>query len=149
MIRLRCSKSGKLTTKNNIFGHPDIGLLIFRVLISSALYINHGHEKLFHFEEMREKIADPFHFGGLPTLLIAGISDVLGSFMLFIGYKTRLAALLIAINTLTAFIYVQHLHITELRGEIAFLYLCASLSLIFTGAGKYSLDHRQSQSIQP
>lgn len=126
--------------KKNTFFNTDIGLFIFRMMISCILYINHGHEKLFHFSEMLEKIADPLHIGKLPGLLWAAFSDVFCALLLLAGFKTKIASSVIALNTLAAFILVQHGDLTTYRGEIALLFFSSSLLLLFTGPGLYSLD---------
>lgn len=130
-----------------VFLNTDCGLLIFRVIISLVLYINHGHEKLFHFSEMLVKIADPLHIGKLPGLLFATFSDVFCAALILIGYKTKLASSVIAFNTFIAFILVQKLDVTIFRGEIAILFFSCSLLLCFTGPGLYSIDKYQKQII--
>lgn len=124
--------------KNNIYA--EYGLLIFRVLLSLMLYINHGHEKLFHFDQMLAKIPDPLHIGKMPGLLLATFTDVLCSFFLLVGFRTKAAAVMVAFNTLAAFILVQHMEITSLRGEIAALYFCGAMLLAFAGPGLFSID---------
>jgi len=120
--------------------NSDSGLLVFRVIVSLTLYINHGHEKLFHFSEMLVKIADPLHIGKLPGLLFATFSDVFCAALILIGFKTKAASLVIALNTFIAFILVQHLDVTTYRGEIALLFFSCTLLLCCTGPGLYSLD---------
>ncbi|WP_079242025.1 DoxX family protein [Chryseobacterium indologenes] len=126
--------------KITIFFNRDKGLFFFRMIISMILYINHGHEKLFHFSEMLSKIADPLHIGKLPGLLFAAFSDVFCALLLLLGFKTKIASFVIAFNTLVAFILVQHGDVTTFRGEIALLFFSSSLLLFFTGPGIYSLD---------
>ncbi len=124
----------------------DLGLLLFRVMVSAVLYINHGHEKLFDFSGMLNRIADPLHIGKLPGLLFATFSDVVCAALVFIGFRVRLAAAFIALNTFLAFVLVQKLDVTSFRGEIALLYFCCSLLLCFTGGGAYGLErasHKQ------
>jgi putative oxidoreductase len=125
----------------------DSGLLIFRVLVSLTLYINHGHEKLFHFSEMLVKIADPLHIGKLPGLLFATFSDVFCMTLVLIGFKTKVAALVITFNTLVAFVLVQHIDVTAFRGEIALLYFCCYLLISYIGPGLYSFDNYKKSRI--
>lgn len=120
--------------------NSDSGLLAFRVLVSLILYINHGHEKLFHFSEMLVKIADPFHIGKLPGLLFATFADVICAAFILIGFKTKTASMIVALNTFIAFTLVQHLDVTTYRGEIALLFFSCTLLLCCTGPGLYSID---------
>jgi len=62
--------------------------------------------------------------------------------LLIIGLARRWAALIIGINTGVAFTLVHKMHLSgEHNGELAWLYLAASLTLFFAGAGKFSIDH--------
>jgi putative oxidoreductase len=58
------------------------------------------------------------------------------------GLVTRLAALVIVLNLLVVFIFLLHGSFTESTGEMVYLYLGGFIVLLFTGAGKLSIDAR-------
>lgn len=49
----------------------DLRLLAFRIGIGGMLFINHGMEKIFHYDEMLKWFPDPFDIGRLPGFIVA------------------------------------------------------------------------------
>ncbi len=120
----------------------NLALLTLRVLVGASLFLRHGLEKVTGFSQMAQHFPNPLHIGAPASLAFALVSDALCSLLLVIGLATRWAALIIAINTGVAFTLVHKMHLSgEHNGELAWLYLAASLTLFFAGAGKFSIDH--------
>ena len=120
----------------------NLALLTLRVLVGTSLFLSHGLEKIRGFSQMAQHFPNPLHLGAPSSLAFALVSDALCSLLLVIGLATRWAALIIAINTGVAFALVHKMHLSgEHNGELAWLYLAASLTLFFAGAGKFSIDH--------
>lgn len=118
----------------------DIGLLLLRIWLAIGLFTNHGWEKLFRFNEMLEKFPDPLLLGKTPGLIFALICDGICSILVALGLFTRISSALIAINMSVAFFIFWKSQISEIHGELPFIYLGAYLFLLFSGAGKFSLD---------
>jgi putative oxidoreductase len=136
---------------------PDYGLLILRVALGFSMLLLHGRGKMLNFSGTAEKMAGLYGMPGnvnaslaifaevvCSTLLIAGllIAGLLIAGLLIAGLFTRFAALILAITMGTAFFFV---HKSSLiagpgSGELAMVYLIAYITLLFTGAGKYSVD---------
>jgi len=125
--------------KNN-----DLGLLILRLTIG-VLMLFHGIAKIIH------------GIGGIKGLLLSkGLPQVLGygvyigeiiiPILLIIGYRTRIASILYAINMLFALFLVHSADIFSVNKtggwavELIGLYLLGAVALYFTGAGKYALS---------
>lgn len=117
----------------------DIGLLIFRIGISS-LMLTHGIPKLINFFGS-EKIsfADPIGLGEVTTFTLAVFSEFLCSVLILIGLGTRLAVIPL-IFTMAVIILVVHISDGFGSQELPLLYLLGFLFLFFSGSGKYSLD---------
>jgi putative oxidoreductase len=123
----------------------DVGLLVLR-LTGLMLAIGHGWSKITNpgmMAGMLEKIGMP-----APHLLawLAAIGEFGGGLLLTLGLLTRFGAFLVVAVMSVALIQV-HLHdplFTPMTGggakEPALLYLLPALTLLFTGAGRFSLD---------
>jgi putative oxidoreductase len=121
--------------------HYDLGLLILRVTFGLALCILHGWGKIVHFSQMSAHFPDPLHIGSTPTLLFAILSDVISALLVVLGLGTRWAALIIAINTGAAFSLAHKFALGGPHsGELPMLFCCWAITLVITGAGRFSLD---------
>ena len=123
----------------------DFGLLVLRIVFGMALLLKHGLEKPAHFAQMAAHFPDPIHIGPVPSLVIALFSDSICSALVVLGLLTRWASLFIFGNLLVAWAFVHHFALFGRgadHGELIVLYLGASLALVFTGAGRFSLDAR-------
>jgi len=81
---------------------------------------------------------------GLPSSANVGLAvfaEVVCSALLIAGLFTRFAALALAITMGSAFFFVHKSALVgEHSGELAMVYLIAYVTLLFTGAGKFSVD---------
>lgn len=120
---------------------PAFGLLILRLSVGLSMLLLHGRGKLLNFSATAAKF--PALFGLSPTVNagLAVFAEVVCSALLILGLFTRFAALMLAITMSTAFFMVHKQALTgEHSGELALVYLFAYLTLLFTGAGKFSMD---------
>ncbi|WP_424493595.1 DoxX family protein [Salinimicrobium sp. GXAS 041] len=118
----------------------DFGLLFFRIAISS-LMLTHGIPKLIRFfgsEEIR--FANPIGLGETSSFALTVFAEFLCSVLIIIGLGTRLAAIALIITMAVAALIV-HMPDGFARQELPLLYLAGYILLLFTGSGKYSLDH--------
>jgi putative oxidoreductase len=138
-----------------IFGAPtgrarEIGLTILRVAVG-AIFIAHGAQKFFLLGI--PAVAGGFAQGGIPMAsfmapLIASV-ELLGGIALVAGLLTRVAALG------TAFVMLGAMSLVHMKGgfflpagiEYTVVLLSASVALILTGPGRFSLDARLGRRV--
>ncbi|MDO1500741.1 DoxX family protein [Winogradskyella maritima] len=118
----------------------DLGLLILR-LGFGGLMLTHGIPKLEMLNDP-SSFGDPIGLGSTISLILCLIGEVLAPALLIIGFKTKLAAIPAAI-TMAVAAFVVHGNDPLQNKEMALLYLITFTALIFTGAGRYSIDGRK------
>jgi putative oxidoreductase len=105
------------------------------------MLFNHGLDKLLTFSEKSGGFADPLGIGSTLSLALAVFAEVVCAAMLTIGLFGRLAALGLAITMAVAFFIVHQGALSgEGSGELAFIYLAGSVTLLLAGPGSFSLD---------
>ena len=124
----------------------DIGKLILRFSIAS-LMLFHGFTKLFNGIDGIKFLVTK---AGLPEFVAYGVymGEIVFPILIIFGLFTRISSLFFALTMIFA-IFLAHsseLFVLGKTGglviELPLLYLLASISLMFIGAGKYSLDAR-------
>jgi len=118
--------------------NTDLGLLVLRISIG-GLMLFHGVSKILH--------GISFLVENMGTFAYAVyIGEVLAPIAILVGFRTRIAAVIFAINCITA-IAVAHAQdifsISDHGGyanELLMLYLLGAIALFFTGAGKYAVS---------
>jgi putative oxidoreductase len=120
---------------------PDYGLFILRVALGFSMLLLHGRVKMLNFSSMADKFAILPGVPGNVNLGLAIFAEVVCSALLIAGLFTRFAALVLAITMGTAF-FLHHKAalVGPQSGELAMVYLIAYVTLLFTGAGKFSVD---------
>jgi putative oxidoreductase len=117
----------------------DVGPLLLRLAVG-IIFILHGISKL----GALDKTASFFAGIGIPAAgFAAGLVAVVelgGGILLILGLFTRQASLLLAIVMIVAILTVK-LKMGFPAMDIDVVLLAGSLSLLFTGPGKYSLMH--------
>ncbi|MBZ4035553.1 DoxX family protein [Flavobacterium sp. 17A] len=118
--------------------NTDLGLLLLRISVG-GLMLFHGVSKLIHGISFLVENMGAFGYA-------VYIGEVLAPVLILIGFRTRIAAVLLAITCVVA-IATAHAQdifsISEHGGyalELLMLYLLGSLALFFTGAGKYAVS---------
>ena len=120
----------------------SFGLLVLRVA-GLSLFLKHGWEKLSGYSTMVQHFPDPIHIGAHASLAYAMFSDGICSVLIILGLATRLAAAVILINILTAFVFVHHAaYFSNSHVELLALYIVIFATLLFTGPGRFSIDER-------
>lgn len=127
----------------------DVGLLIIRIIALSLAF--HGFHKLSNLSGTAAGFAHVPVGSSAPTFfaLFAGLVQLLVGIFLFIGLFTRWAGLA---GTLLFLFIILAVNIPfggfmdaktgGLAFEPALLYFTVSIALFFTGAGRYSIDHK-------
>lgn len=122
----------------------DIGLLITRIAVG-LLMLPHGIAKI---SKGVGGISEELIEHGIPGFIAYGvyIGEIVAPLLLLVGYRTRLAAAVFLINMLVIIFIFHPDDLTEFtkhggwKLELAGLFLLGSLSLLFTGGGKYALS---------
>jgi len=134
----------------------SIGLLILRLGIGGYL-LTHGLGKLrMLLAGNSAMMGDPIGLGPILSLILVTVAEFLGALLVMLGLATRFTAALVVVSmAVAAFVahgsdpwtmeqgyklYMAGQSKSWASKEPALLYLIPFLALIFTGAGKISLD---------
>ncbi len=127
-------------------GNGDSAKLLLRVSVG-VLMLFHGISKLIHGVSPIEGM---FINAGLPGFIAYGayLGELVAPLMLIIGFRVKIAAMLIMM-TMCGAIALAHsgdiFSVTKHGAwgiELQMFYLMTSLTILLQGAGKYSLDGR-------
>jgi len=130
----------------NIFtpgSYPDnINFALFLLRISAGVFmLTHGLGKFSKlFGDNPIKFADPIGLGETASLSLAVFAEVFCSVFLIFGIATRLSAIPLLITMSVAF-FIVHADDSFGRKELPLVYIIIYLTLLITGAGKFSIDH--------
>ncbi|MEJ7675373.1 MAG: DoxX family protein [Chitinophagaceae bacterium] len=122
----------------------SIGLFILRVG-AGVLMINHGYDKFIKFDEMHPKFMT---FMGLNTSITLGLvvfAELFCSILLILGLFTRLICIPLIILCIVIVFQANNADVFG-KAELGALYLSIYLALLFTGPGKFSIDHLMSKN---
>lgn len=134
---------------NGCFVTEDTGKLLLRIAVG-VLVLLHGIFKIQNPGSI-DFIGGLFQNYHLPAFLayLVYIGEVLAPAMLLVGYKTRLAAKLVAITMVVAILLAHAKDIfalTQMGGsaiELQLMFLVGAVAISALGAGKYSLDTKK------
>jgi len=119
----------------------DIALLLLRLWLGGSMLALHGWGKLANYSSLHASFPDPLGVGSTLSLILALVGEVLCPILLVLGFVTRLAALGAATTMAVAWYFIHHAALMGPQsGELAFIYLGGYAALVFSGAGRYSLD---------
>ena len=119
--------------------NTDLGLLILRVSAGFLMLYSHGWGKLTNIGGLLEGFPDPIGLGVPASVTLTVFAEFFCSLGLIFGLLTRLAAIPLAVTMLVA-VLVVHADDPWGKKEFVLLYLTPFITLMFTGAGRYSLD---------
>ncbi|MFT6901811.1 MAG: putative oxidoreductase [Colwellia sp.] len=135
----------------------NAGLAALALRIPTAIiFIAHGAQKLFGLfggyglEGTGEWMASIGLEPGYQLALLAGSAELFGGMALLLGLLVRPAALMLSITMLVAIFSVHFVNGLFMSGngyEFALALLTISISLMFSGAGKLSLDNMLKQRL--
>jgi putative oxidoreductase len=126
--------------------NEGLGKLILRVALGGLILL-HGIAKL---KGGIAFITGVVTKAGLPAFLAYGVyvGEVLAPLLLIIGWYSRIAAVVIAINMLFAIALVHGAEISKLNEsggwalELQGMFLFAAIALALIGPGRYSVNDR-------
>jgi len=118
--------------------NTDLGLLLLRIS-TSGLMLFHGVSKLIHGISFLVDNMGAFGYA-------VYIGEVLAPIAILLGFRTRIAAVVLAITCVVAVAtaHAQDIFTISDHGgyalELLMLYLFGAIALFFTGAGKFALS---------
>ena len=120
----------------------NFGLLGLRVWLGLSMLVLHGWGKLQNHATLSQGFPDPLGVGPAMSLNLAIFAEVFCPLLVVVGLATRLALLPLVATMAVAFFLVHGGVLSgEGNGELAFIYLGGFLALLFTGPGRFALDH--------
>ncbi len=121
---------------------PDLGLLILRLGLGSMM-LTHGWPKVAKMLAGDWTFANPIGVGEAPSLLLAALAEFGCSLLVLAGFRVRLAVIPILFTMLVAAVIV-HANDPWAKRELPLLYASGYATLLFLGAGRYSVDGRKT-----
>jgi len=118
----------------------SIGLLILRVGIAFSMIYLHGYPKLVNFSEFSSEFADPLGVGNGVSLGLVLFAEFFCSIFLIAGAFVRLSSIPLIITMIIA-TWVINGGKDFIFQEKSFIYLIAYISLMISGAGRFSIDY--------
>jgi len=120
----------------------DLALLILRVFSGGLMLSVHGWPKWLELVGPDPiSFADPLGVGPTVSLALAVFAECLCALLVILGWMTRWATFPLLVTMVVAVFLVNFgSPLPDL--ELGLLYLAAFLTLMLTGAGRYSLDAR-------
>ncbi|WP_040280889.1 DoxX family protein [Psychroserpens damuponensis] len=115
----------------------DLALLILRLGFGGFM-LTHGIPKISKLSNAAE-FPDPLGIGGLPSLILCLIGEVLAPILIIVGFKTKWAAIPAAVTMLVA-AFVIHAKDDLATKEHALLFCLAFVVIFLAGPGKLSID---------
>lgn len=129
----------KLFAPGNDSAFTSLGLVVLRVWIGLTMLLEHGWDKLTHFDKYAPHFVNFLGLGSDASLCLSIFAEFFASALLALGLLTRFAALVLVVNMSVAFFVVMRGNPSGM-GELPFLYLMVYVTLLLTGPGKLSLD---------
>lgn len=122
----------------------DAGLLTWRLTLG-ILMMMHGIHKLIYGLDFIEGLLTEL---GLPAFFALGVyvGEIVAPLLLIIGFRTKIAALILAFTMATAvwMVHLEDIFLLAASGawaiEAAALFMFGAIGLVFTGGGKYALS---------
>lgn len=127
--------------------HQDLGKFVLRITLG-LLILLHGVAKI---TGGIGGIQGMVEGAGLPGVLAYGVyvGEVIAPILLIVGFQTRLAALIVAINMVVAIFLAHAGQIFQLSAqsggwaiELQGMFLFTAIAVALLGAGRYSLDKK-------
>ena len=123
----------------------DLSLLILRIGVG-VLMLLHGIAKLKGIGFIEGTLAK----NGLPSFLAYGVyfTEIIAPLLIIVGYRTRLASLVLISGALFAMFLVHSADIFQLNQgggwavELLGLYITGALALAISGSGKFAISSK-------
>ena len=117
----------------------DFTILLLRITVGCFM-MTHGLQKLDMLMNINPiKFADPMGVGAEASLVLTVFAELVCSFLILMGFATRLAAIPLIITMFIA-VFVIHSKDSFDNKELPGLYLAIYVLLLIIGSGRYSVD---------
>lgn len=124
----------------NIRDNRGVGILLLRIGVA-AMMLCHGWPKLLQLMQGQGgEWMDPLGLGSTFSLALCVFAEFFCSLAMLVGFFTRLAALVLAVNFWVA-VFVYGVESSWTQNELPMLYLLCFVVLVCTGSGPLALDH--------
>lgn len=131
-------QSEQTSRQVNWVGAFDAALLVQRIGVA-GLTLWFGIEKLVKFRALLANFPDPLGIGSSSSLILTIVAQVPCAALVLVGCQTRLASVPPLIAMLVAAFFV-HANDPDIYVRNALIYAVSFLSLVISGAGKFSVD---------
>lgn len=118
----------------------DFVLLLLRIVSGGLMLALHGYPKVQKLiAGAPYEFADPIGLGTTISFLLVLFAEAVCSILLILGLATRFAAIPLIV-AMSVVIFVVHWHEGIGAIELPLMYLVTFITIVITGAGRYSLD---------
>lgn len=117
----------------------DTGLLVGRVGFAAVLILRHGYPKIPALLNHPDRFFDPIGIGPTASLTLAAFAEVVCAGLLALGVLGRLPSIPLVVNFAVIVFALHQASVPGDRGELAVVYLGASLVFLLTGPGRYTV----------
>ena len=128
----------KMLSTSYSAGAFNAAMLVLR-LAAGVLMMKHGYDKLVHFADYKSSFMSFLGLGSTSSLALVIFAEFFCALFIIIGLFTRWAAIPLII-TMGVALFKSHNGEFMGEGEMAALYLCAYITLLFIGPGRISVD---------
>ncbi|MEO7314785.1 MAG: DoxX family protein [Ginsengibacter sp.] len=119
-------------------GAFNFGMLVLRVVLG-ILVISHGYAKLISFNKLQHTFMNFMGLGSTVSLTLIIFAELFCSVFLILGLFTRFAVIPIIIGMFVVVFMASNGDIFG-PGEKGMMYLAASITILFCGPGRISVD---------
>lgn len=119
-------------------GAFNFGMLVLRVA-AGLLLAHHGYQKLVKFNVLKHQFMNFMHMGSTLSLTLITFAELICGILLILGLLTRLACVPIIIGMVVVVFVAAKAQIFA-EGELGMIYLAATVTILFCGPGKISVD---------
>ena len=114
--------------------------------VAGLLFIEHGTQKILHFPPMPAMMAAQIPPRAVPILMVAGIIEMIGGFLIAIGFYSRWVAFICSGEMAIAYWGVHFLRggpfPANNAGDAAILFCFVFLYLAAAGPGPYAVNEK-------
>lgn len=130
---------------SDVFDKPNFGLLMIRVSVG-VMFMTLGGQKLMGSVKDLEEIGKAIEVLGVTQYhlffgIVVSLAEAVGGFLIALGLQFRITATFMMFTMLVGVLYLHNSGADFIRVTRPFELMAVFLGLLFTGPGKYSVDH--------